>query len=556
MNLLSQSRSLGHKFSWDRIGISKRFGTSKKFGIKTSTRLKVLGGVTFCCLTSGVLLRNYANETKKSISDWQLPLTYDPDAIRLFWKQHIVLVMVRLAEIGYKTIPFLISTVWDNIIRYSQSIISDKRYKFSTEEQQIWGVRLRELLVELGPAFIKLGQIFSIRPDLLPAPVLFELQKLCDSVPPFSTQEAIALIEKELGEPISAVFRNLEENSQPVAAASLGQVYRCYLRANPTKGIHEETEVAVKVQRPGMIAAVSLDLYITRSIMLAIESAKALLMNSGVLVQRKQFDVDMLDNFASASYYELDYEHEARNQEIFAEKLQKHKVKKVYIPKVYRQGTSRRVLTTEWIEGIQLAKSSSAVIKELVPVGVECFLVQLLDMGFFHGDPHPGNLLVNKYGQLVLIDFGLCAEVSAPSSAGMTTALVHLINGNVSELLNDAIALEFLPESVDKTALLPAFERIFSQGKSARAAAQSDASKQIYQASVRRQQFRAISGELNSVFYEFPFVVPEYFALITRALIVLEGIAVTGDPDFDIFSASYPYARRKAIQMLGSKWKD
>jgi aarF domain-containing kinase len=519
-------------------------------------RSKIFAGITASCVTAGVLLRHFANEEKKNISDCQLPLIYDPEAIQLYWQQHLVLVLVRLAEIGYKTVPFIGGTIWDNIICYAKSITSDKGYKFTAEEQGKWGENLRELLVALGPAFIKLGQIFSIRPDLLPAPVLFELQKLCDAVPPYSTAEAIALIEEELGEHVSEVFRGLEADSRPVAAASLGQVYRCFLRANPSKGITNEIEVAVKVQRPGMIAAVSLDLYITRSIMLGIESAKAFLMNTGILVHRKQFDVNMLDNFASASYFELDYEHEARNQEVFAEKLRMHSVKKVYIPKVYRRGTSRRVLTTEWIDGIQLAKSSPAVIKELVPVGVECFLVQLLDMGFFHGDPHPGNLLVNKEGHLVLIDFGLCAEVSGPSSKGMATALVHLINSNVPELLNDAIALEFLPETVDRDALLPAFERIFSQGKSARAAAQSAASKKMYQASVRRQQFRAISGELNSVFYEFPFVVPEYFALITRALIVLEGIAVTGDPDFDIFSASYPYARRKAMQMLGSKWTD
>ena len=291
-------------------------------------------------------------------------------------------------------------------------------------------------------------------------------------------------------------------------------------------------------------------------------------MNLGILAPRKNLDVSMLDDFARASYFELDYEHEARNQELFSEKLKQHGVKNVRVPKVYRQGTSRRVLTTEWINGIQLAKSSPAVIKELVPVGVECFLVQLLDMGFFHGDPHPGNLLVDEQGKLTIIDFGLCAEVSAPSSAGMTKALVHLMRGNAPELLNDAIELGFLPEDVDRAALLPPLERVFSQGKAARVEAMAapaatsgttirsrsssniSKSNHLYQASVRRKQFRAISGELNSVFYEFPFVVPEYFALITRALIVLEGIAVTGDPEFDIFAASYPFARKKALKMM------
>ena len=533
----------------------RTFGTQASFDRKISKLWIGIGVAT----SSVALLRMYAEKETRKIRDCNLPLTYDPQAIKAFWSNHSVLVLVRVGEIAYRVVPFIAGTIWDNLVCYIKSAPEGKGYKFTPDEQQKWGGRLREVLIQLGPAFIKLGQIFSIRPDLLPAPVLFELQKLCDAVPPFSTEEALALIQEELNVPAESLFVGLDTTSQPVAAASLGQVYKCHLKVSSpsTKGQQEQTdiiEVAVKVQRPGMIAAVSLDLYITRCLLHCVETMKGVLMACGVLVKRQQFDVNMLDNFAAASYYELDYEHEARNQEIFASRLQAQGLHKVYIPRVYRQGTRRRVLTTEWIDGIQLAKSSPEVIRELVPVGLECFLVQLLDIGFFHGDPHPGNLLVNRAGQLVLIDFGLCAEVSPPNASGMTAALVHLVRGDVPELLNDAIALGFLPVDVDREGILPALQRIFNHSQSARKAAEVEATSRLYQTNVRRKQFRAIAGELNAVFYEYPFVVPEYFALITRALIVLEGIAVTGDPEFDIFAASYPYARKKVLKFgLGAK---
>lgn len=228
----------------------------------------------------------------------------------------------------------------------------------------------------------------------------------------------------------------------------------------------------------------------------------------------------------------------------------------MYIPPVFWDYTSRKVLTTEWVCGCQLAKSSPAVIERLTPVGVKCFLVQLLETGFFHGDPHPGNMLVNEKGQLVLIDFGLCAEVARPDTESMTATIVHLMEGNVPSLLQDAISLGFLPEDVDREGLLPVLQEIFEQGslKNQNDAGQKTSSKTAkieYTPALRRKQFRAISQQLNQVFFDYPFRVPDYFALITRALIVLEGIAVTGDPSFDIFNAAYPYARKHAVSIFG-----
>ena len=192
------------------------------------------------------------------------------------------------------------------------------------------------------------------------------------------------------------------------------------------------------------------------------------------------------------------------------------------------------------------------MIRRLVPVGVECFLAQLLDVGFFHGDPHPGNLLVDGDGRLVLIDFGLCAEIDKFDSRALTATMVHLMRGDVPALIDDAVTLRFLPPDVDRAALLPPLSKIFEQGKLA-VASEIAAKRNGAAVAQRRAQFGAVSRELNQIFFDFPFAVPEYFALITRALIVLEGIALSGDKDFDLFNAAYPYAQKHARELFGAK---
>ena len=249
---------------------------------------------------------------------------------------------------------------------------------------------------------------------------------------------------------------------------------------------------------------------------------------------------------------------------------------RVYVPWHSAAATRRKVLVTEWIEGEQLARSPPEVISALTAVGVDCFLTQLLHVGFFHSDPHPGNLLVDRQGRLVLIDFGLCAHIDAFDSRHLTSAFVNLMRGDVDGLVDDAITLTFLPADVDKAALLPPLRTVFERGRLAAAnhhMDQSSAPSRLkergggladpqsshggrlhkYSAvATKRAQFSAISRDLNQIFFDFPFTVPEYFALITRALIVLEGIALTGDPDFDLFASAYPIAARHAAHIFGA----
>lgn len=427
---------------------------------------------------------------------------------------------------------------------------------------------------------------------------------------------------------LPSFFEDLDETTLPVAAASLGQVYKLRLRSTGR-------EVAVKVQRPDMIRAVSLDLFLLRKYMSSVEAFKHFLMHKvGLMAPRKQFDLELLNAFASASYLELDYHHEATNAGRFAQELLPLlPAGRCFIPAVIQEVSARRIITSEWVEGRRLADCDRATINRLVPVGVQCFIAQLLQTGFFHADPHPGNLLVNEKGQLVLIDFGLCAEIRSFDADAMTAAILHLMQGDVPRLLEDAIQLGFLPPDVDTGTLLPALQGVFAKAailrrratelikqrsdletsagsiavatsaaiNGARAidpdtavsgGAENDAARRSlcpwhrfrdsllgsapaekdtrtadgvvvslasgevrnaqYRPAERRRHFKEISHELNQIFFDFPFTVPPYFALITRALILLEGIAVAGDPKFDIFKAAEPFARQRALEVFGA----
>ena len=479
-----------------------------------------------------------------------LPTEYDLIAIQTYWRARPVEVIQRTMECSKVLVPYFSRLfIWEYAIR--------RKIRHHEGLQRKYAKEFREKLVQLGPCFIKLGQALSIRPDIMPQAFLDELQKLCDAVPSFPTQDAIAVINEELGPGAAErMFHDFDKDTQPIAAASLGQVYKLKLRdavldyedQNFSKG---EKWVAVKVQRPDMIRCILKDLFILRTIAGAIEKVKT------TLTKQRPFDVSLVDTFAAASLAELDYVKEAENQEKFRSELVPKLKGQVYVPKVYNKFTSRKVIVTEWIEGEKLASSSPDVINRLTKVGIECFLCQLLEVGFFHSDPHPGNLLINEKGQLVLIDFGLCADVPLPDTRTMTLAIVHLMQGDVPELLNDAVNLGFLPTELDLTELKDVLGRVFKSAQIVDLAASSypfaKGQEKYTSIASRRKKFWAVSNDLNKIFFDYPFLVPNYFALITRAMIVLEGIAVTGDPDFDLFSSSYPYAFKTAINVFGVK---
>ena len=403
----------------------------------------------------------------------------------------------------------------------------------------------KEALTQLGPAFIKAGQQISIRPDLVSPVVLPILQQLCDNVTPMADEVADEILRHELQmDHWSELF---VEPPRLVAAASLGQVYRGTLQQLPTTSSrtpgtpsrpHPTTtmDVAIKIQRPGMLEAFSLDLFLLQRFSIIVDTFTSLFTN------QPPFHRALYESFARGSYMELDYENEARNQMYFYHEFQQRSLP-VIIPYVYTDYTTRTVLTSEWIDGIKLAEAPVEQIRALIPVGVELFLTQLLDLGIFHADPHVGNLLVqHTTGRLCLIDFGLCTTVEEKDRRAMTMAIVHILQRDFQTLIHrDSKELGFLPPDCDTTELFPILTKILTVGLL------DNPSSNIR---VRRRKLMEISNELNDVFFHYPFTVPPYFALITRGLGLLEGIALSGDEDFDIFQAAAPYARRRAMQIL------
>lgn len=286
-----------------------------------------------------------------------LPFDYDPQALKLFFASRPTAVVTRVLQLISVSAGFLVSVLGDQLFQ---------RAKSNPDLEVQRAAELRELITSLGPFFIKIGQALSIRPDILSPRSMVELQKLCDKVPSFDSKIAFATMEQELGRPVEEIFSEI--TPEPVAAASLGQVYKATLRETG------ET-VAVKVQRPAVLETVSLDLYLAREL--------------GMIARRLNLSdrldaVALLDEFAYRFYQELDYNLECQNGERIAKEMAV--LPMVVIPKNYPKYTSRRVHVAEWIEGEKLSQSKADDVGALVNLGVITYLTQLLDSGFFHAE--------------------------------------------------------------------------------------------------------------------------------------------------------------------------
>lgn len=377
--------------------------------------------------------------------------------------------------------------------------------------------RLRKMLTHLGPTFIKVGQSLSTRPDLVRSDFVEELTTLQDQLPRFSNRIAFARIIEALGQPLDAIFADIE--AEPVAAASLGQVYKAKLLSGET--------VAIKVQRPNLLQHLSLDIYILRWI--AGWIGPWLPLNLG------QSLTSVVDEFGAKLFEEIDYIHEGQNCEQFAHYFEHDP--QIYVPKIYWAYTARRVLTLEWIEGIKLndtdgIRRAGLDIDTLVRAGVSSSLQQLLEYGFFHADPHPGNLFALADGRLAFIDFGMMDQLSQPMKECLVDALVHLVNQDYERLIQDFIRLGFLSPTVDTRPLGPAMQIVLSD---------------ILDQNVQNFNFRTATLRFSELMYAYPFRIPPNFALIIRSLVTLEGVALSLSPQFKIVAVAYPYVAKRLL---------
>lgn len=377
--------------------------------------------------------------------------------------------------------------------------------------------QLRRCLTDLGPTFIKVGQALSTRPDLVRKDFLEELTRLQDQLPRFPTPKAFARIERELGHSIPEVFAEI--TPEPVAAASLGQVYKARL--------HSGEWVAVKVQRPNLRRRLSLDLYLIRWISAWIGAYLPLNLGRSL--------TQTVDEFGIKLFEEIDYINEARNGERFAAYFQDDP--QVYVPRIYWAYSSRQVLTLEWIDGIKLTdtervKAANLETEALVRVGVESSLKQLLEFGFFHADPHPGNLFALRDGRLAFIDFGMMDQLSQDTKECLVDALVHLVDRDYRHLVSDFRNLNFLTPEADGEAIIPALETVLDN---------------VLAQEVTHFNFKTATDQFSDLMYHYPFQVPPNFALVIRSLVTLEGVALSLYPPFKIVAVAYPYVARRLL---------
>jgi predicted unusual protein kinase regulating ubiquinone biosynthesis (AarF/ABC1/UbiB family) len=400
---------------------------------------------------------------------------------------------------------FLLSLLWDKWTKQEEA----NKYRRASE--------LRQILTRLGPTFIKVGQALSTRPDLVRKDFLDELVKLQDQLPPFDNDIAFALIETELGMPVEKAYREISPT--PVAAASLGQVYKAIL---PTG-----EEVAVKVQRPGLRALLSLDLYLMR--WAAQKFGRLLPLNLG-------HDLTLIvDEFGTKLFEEIDYQNEGCNAEKFATNFQNNP--EVKVPSIYWRYSGRRVLTLEWIDGYKLTDTENIKAlgldpNSIVKIGVTSGLQQLLEHGFFHADPHPGNLFATFDGRMAYIDFGMMDQLEEETKETLASCVVDLINKDYENLAANFVKLGFLTPETDIKPIIPALERVLGNAIGQR---------------VGDFNFRTITDEFSELMYQYPFRIPAKFALIIRSLVTQEGVALTLDPNFKIVQVAYPYVAKRLL---------
>ena len=425
---------------------------------------------------------------------------YDPEAVARLYRGRPQQLLRRLWQTLIPIGAFLLAVLVDRLTGRLR------------QEDQVRGRgrELCELLTQLGPAFIKAGQALSTRPDLVSPVVLEELSALQDQLPPFSNTMAMACIAEDLGAPVEELFTQL--SGEPISAASLGQVYKGELP--------DGRAVAVKVQRPGLREQITLDLYIVRNMALWIKRYTRFVRSDLV---------GLVDELGTRIFEEMDYIHEAENAERFAI-LHRHN-QRIAVPEIHRRLTNRRVLTMEWIEGIKLTQVKEVQAlgldpEDMINVGVNCSLEQLLEHGYFHADPHPGNLLALADGRIAYLDFGMMSEVKRSARTGLIQAVVHLVNKDFDKLAKDFVRLGFLTQEIDLQPIVPAFAKVFSHA---------------LEEGVGQMDFKSVTDDLSGVMYRFPFQVPPYYALIIRSLVTLEGIALSINPKFKILGAAYPY---------------
>jgi ubiquinone biosynthesis protein len=397
------------------------------------------------------------------------------------------------------------------------------RPKVSAESTQSAPLHLRLAIEELGPTFVKVGHILSTRPDLLPVAYISELAKLQDTVPPAPWEQVRELLEDELQKPLSEVF--LSFNGEPSAAASLGQVYQAKLL--------DGQEVVVKVQRPNIERTIETDLEILVDMARAVQQHTAL--------GDYQDLVEIAEDFAATMWAELDYRQEGRN----ADRLRRNFAAEtaLYVPNVHWDYTTKRVLTLERISGIKIddieAIDAAGIDRHQIAANSARIIVkEVLEDGFFHGDPHPGNFFALEDGRIGAIDFGLVGYLDEEARRELVRMFIAAVQMDTEAIVDQLIDMRAVPRTVDRRRLGRDLHRLLAK----------------YQgAPLAQLRIQEVMRDVQPVAFRYHLRLPPEYWLLAKTLVMMEGMGLRLAPDFDMFAISEPYVQRFARRMVSPR---
>ncbi|HSM80598.1 MAG TPA: AarF/ABC1/UbiB kinase family protein [Nodosilinea sp.] len=381
-----------------------------------------------------------------------------------------------------------------------------------TARRRQLAVWIRETLLDLGPTFIKVGQLFSTRADIFPIEFVEELSKLQDRVPAFSYEQSRDIIEADLGKPIHTLYRSFDPI--PLAAASLGQVHRAQL--------HNGDDVVVKVQRPGLRSLFTIDLSILKGIARYFQNHPS---------WGKGRDwLGIYDECCRILWEEIDYLNEGRNADTFRRNFRGEDW--VNVPRVFWRLTSSRVLTLEYMPGIKIShydalEAAGLDRRRLARLGAQAYLHQLLNDGFFHADPHPGNIAVSLEGSLIFYDFGMMGQVQPVTRQRLMGTFVGVAQRNADQVVASLVELGALVQMDDMSPVRRSIQYILDN---------------FMDKPFEEQSINAISDDLYAVAYDQPFRFPATFTFVMRAFSTLEGVGKGLDPEFNFMEAAKPFA--------------
>lgn len=397
------------------------------------------------------------------------------------------------------------------------NLLSLSKRLFRLEEEvdpQTMGERLRKALEELGPTYVKLGQIASTRPDILPDFLIVELEKLQDQVPPFSFEEVSKIIQEELGALPEALFKEFTE--KPLAAASIGQVHYAVLKSGE--------EVAVKVQRPGIAQTIETDLEILTDLASLAERRIDWVAHYHIR--------EMVDEFARSLRSELDYSIEGRNAEKIGKQFAGDPT--ICIPKIHWEYSNKKVLTLEYMRGVKLS-----LLENLDHLGydrkvlaenlIRAMFKQILIEGFFHGDPHPGNIFVLPGQVISMIDFGMVGRLTPDMKDQFASLVIGMMHQKTDDMIDAVYAMGIVPEDINGKALFRDVDLL---------------REKYIDVPLSQVHLGEAVNDLFHVAFRHRILIPADLVLLGKSLLSLEGIVERLDPDISIIDIAEPFGRQ------------